>query len=131
MNKVILLGRLTKDPDVKTTESGLTIANFSLAVNRKFVKEGEERQADFILCKAFGRTAEFIAKYIAKGQQVAITGRIQTGSYMKDDQKVFTTDVIIEDVYFADSKKSGTGTNDADNLTPGTFPSEDDDTLPF
>ncbi len=107
MNKVILIGRLTKDPELKECKNGISACSFTLAVNRRFVKEGEERQADFIFCKAFGKTAEFCNNYYKKGQQVAISGRIQTGSYEKEGQKVFTTDVIVEEAYFADSKKEG------------------------
>ena len=124
MNKVILIGRLTKDPETKNTTSNLTICSFTLAVNRRFTKEGEERQADFIFCKAFGKTAEFCNNYYKKGQQVAISGRIQTGSYEKDGQKVFTTDVIIEEAYFADSKKADNTT--INNSSPGFFPMDEE-----
>ena len=108
MNKVILLGRLTKDVDVKYTQTtNIMIANFSLAVNRRFVKEGEERQADFFNVTAFGKTAEFIQKYMnTKGQQIAVIGRLQNRSWEDDQgQKHYATDVIAEEVYFADSKK--------------------------
>lgn len=108
MNKVILLGRLTKDVDVRYTQTTNTmIANFSLAVNRRFVKEGEERQADFFNVTAFGKTAEFIQKYMnTKGQQIAVIGRLQNRSWEDDQgQKHYATDVIAEEVYFADSKK--------------------------
>ena len=118
MNKVILMGRMTKDPELRNTPNGLAIISFTLAVNKR-VKEGEERTADFILCKAFGKTAEFINNYFKKGQQVAITGRISTGSYEKDGQKVYTTDVIVEETFFADSKREGT--SDAFG-TPNTAP---------
>ena len=130
MNKVILMGRLTKDPETKTAQSGVTITTFTLAVNRKFTKEGEEKQADFIFCKAFGKTAEFCNNYYKKGQQVTICGRIQTGSYDKDGQKVYTTDVIIEDAYFADSKKQDNGgATNTDNFE--ALQQEGNDELPF
>ena len=107
MNKVELIGRLTKDPEVRFTQTTNTqFSNFTLAVNRRFVKEGEERQADFINIVAWGKTAEFCSKYFRKGQQVAIVGRIQTRNWEDDQgQKHYITEVVAEEVYFADSKK--------------------------
>ena len=107
MNKVELLGRLTKDPDIKYTQTNNTaVANFSLAVNRRFVKEGEERQADFINIVVWGKTAEFCSKYFKKGMQIALVGRIQTRNWEDDQgQKHYVTEVVAEEVYFADSKK--------------------------
>lgn len=102
------MGRLTRDVDVRYTQTTNTmIANFSLAVNRRFVKEGEERQTDFFNVTAFGKTAEFIQKYMnTKGQQIAVIGRLQNRSWEDDQgQKHYATDVIAEEVYFADSKK--------------------------
>ena len=107
MNKVILIGRLTDNPEVRYTQTNNTlVASFSLAVNRKFVKQGEERQADFINIVAWSRLGEFCSKYFKKGQQVGIVGRLQTRTY--DDthgQKRYVTEVIAEEAYFADSKK--------------------------
>lgn len=106
MNKVLLVGRFTKDPEIKYANSGLTIASFNVAVDRKYKKEGEQ-SADFISCKAFGKTAEFIEKYFHKGMKIGIEGRIQTGSYQKDDgTKVYTTDVVCDGVEFVESKSS-------------------------
>ena len=107
MNKVELLGRLTKDPEIKYTQTNNTaVANFSLAVNRRFTKEGEERQADFINIIAWGKTAEFCNKYFKKGMQIALVGRIQTRNWEDEQgQKHYVTEVIAEEVYFADSKK--------------------------
>lgn len=106
MNKVILTGRLTSDPEVKQTEQS-TIAKYRLAVDRRFKKEGEQT-ADFISCVAFGKSAEFVDKYLLKGMKIAVVGRIQTGSYTKDDgQKVYTTDVIVEEHEFCESKVQG------------------------
>lgn len=126
MNKVILLGRLVKDVEVKGTEKS-SVAKFNIAVNRQFKKEGEERQADFISCVAFGQTATHIAKYFAKGSMIAVTGRIQTGSYDKDGQKVYTTDVVIDGSYFTGNKES----NKTQNETPAFTKVEDDEDLPF
>lgn len=104
MNKTILLGRLTREPEVKVTEKS-TICRFTLAVNRTFKKEGQP-DADFINIVAFGKIAEFCSKYFTKGQQVCVCGRLQTGSYDdKDGKKVYTTDVIAEEVDFAGSKQ--------------------------
>ena len=107
MNKVCLIGRLTKDPEVRYTEKSNTlVASFNIAVNRRFVKEGEERQADFINIVAFNKTGEFASKYFKKGQQVGIVGRIQTRNYDDENgQKHYITEVVAEEVYFAESKK--------------------------
>ena len=106
MNKVILMGRLTRDPDIRYTqgENSMAIARYTLAVDRRFKKEGEQ-SADFISCVAFGKQAEFAEKYLHQGTKIAITGRIQTGSYTnKDGQRVYTTDVVVEEQEFAESK---------------------------
>lgn len=128
MNKVILLGRLTKDPDVRYTQSTNTmVTSFTLAVNRRFVKQGEERQADFISCVSWNKTAEFVSKYFKKGQQVGVIGRIQTRNY-DDEQgiKHYVTEVIAEEVYFAGDKKEETQSNTTDD-----FEITDMDSLPF
>ena len=126
MNKVILTGRLTRDPDIRYTQPNSTqeqtcIARYSLAVNRRFNRDGEQK-ADFISCVAFGRQAEFTEKYLHKGTKIAIVGRIQTGNYTnRDGQKVYTTDVVIEEQEFAESKAAAQTTQQ--NPTPV---SEDD-----
>ena len=100
-NKVILMGRLTKDVEVKGE-----VARYTLAVDRKFKKEGQP-ETDFINCVVFGKSAEFAEKYFHKGMKVAVTGRIQTGSYTdKDGKKVYTTDVVVEEQEFCESKSS-------------------------
>lgn len=108
MNKVILIGRLTREPEVRYSagENATAIARYTLAVDRKYKQEGQQN-ADFIQCIAFGKSAEFAEKYFRKGMKIAITGRIQTGSYTnKEGQKVYTTDVVIEEQEFAESKSS-------------------------
>lgn len=125
MNKVILMGRLTRDPDVRvsTGERQMSIARYTLAVDRRGRRtdNGGEQTADFISCVAFDRAAEFAEKYFHQGMRVLITGRIQTGSYTnKDGQKVYTTDVIVEDQEFADSK--GAGSSDNGGFAPGSRP---------
>ena len=110
MNKVILMGRLTRDPDIRysTPSNGesLCTARFSLAVDRK-IKRTEGQNADFINCVAFGKTGEFIEKYLHQGTKIAAVGRIQTGSYINQEgRKIYTTDVVIEECEFAESKKA-------------------------
>lgn len=120
MNKTILIGRLTDEPTVNYTqgENLVAIARYRLAVNRKFHREGEP-EADFINCVAFGKQGEFAEKYLHKGMKIAVSGRIQTGSYTnKDGAKVYTTDVVAEEHEFCESKSSGTGT------TPASQPSQ-------
>ena len=105
MNKVELIGRITREPDIRNTqgEKPIMIARYNLAVNRRF-KSGDQ-SADFINCVAFGKQAEFVEKYLKKGMQIGLAGRIQTGSYTnKDGQKVYTTDVVAEEHYFIGSK---------------------------
>ena len=107
MNKVILLGRLTKEPDVKYTQSEnmLAIARYTLAVDRRFKKEGQP-SADFINCVAFGKSAEFAEKYMTKGRLFGVIGRIQTRNYENDKkEKVYVTEIVVDEQYFADSKK--------------------------
>lgn len=113
MNKVILMGRPTRDPEIRYTSGGnseqMCIAKYFLAVDRRFRRDGEPT-ADFIPCTAFGKQAEFAEKYIRQGKRLVVTGRIQTGSYTnRDGQKVYTTDVIIEDQEFAESKSAEEG----------------------
>ncbi len=108
MNKVILMGRLTRDPEVRYSagENSTAVARYTLAVDRRFRRNNDgEQTADFIGCVAFGRSAEFAEKYFRQGLKVIVTGRIQTGSYTnKDGQRVYTTDVVVEDQEFAESK---------------------------
>lgn len=138
MNKTILIGRSTKDADVRYSQGDkpMVIARISLAVDRKFKQEGQPT-ADFINCIAFGKTAEVIEKYVAKGTKIAVVGHIQTGSYTnKDGQKVYTTDVVIDELEFCESRSS-----QQSNSQPAPAPSGDDfmtipdgddtDSLPF
>ncbi len=116
MNKVILMGRLTRDPEVRYTQGDnqMAIARYTLAVDRRFNRSGDENTADFISCVAFGKSGEFAERYLRKGTKIAVTGRIQTGSYTnKDGVKVYTTDVVVEDQEFAESKNSN-GNNSFD-----------------
>lgn len=113
MNKVILMGRLTRDPDIRYSqgENAMAIARYTLAVDRRFSRQGgNEQTADFITCVAFGKSAEFAEKYLHQGIKIAVSGRIQTGSYVnKEGVKVYTTEVIIEDQEFAESKAAQSG----------------------
>ncbi len=149
MNKVILMGRLTRDPEIRYTQSAepTAVANYSLAVNKRFKREGEA-DADFINCVAFGRTADFAQKYFKKGQQVSVVGRLQVRSWDdQNGQKRYTTEVVVEEQFFADSKRDSYGEvsgapkeqkaptpSYTSNNAPTDFSSiseETDDDLPF
>ena len=125
MNKVTLIGRLTRDPDVRYTQAAepLAVARYTLAIDRRYQKResaGNEQTADFISCIAFGKQGEFVEKYLHKGMKIAVTGRIQTGSYTnRDGNKIYTTDVVVEEHEFCESKSSnGNGYNDQPNNNP-------------
>lgn len=137
MNKANLLGRLTRDPEIRYSQGNdqMAIARYTLAVDRRFKRDGEQA-ADFISCVAFGKAAEFTEKYLKKGTKIAVTGRIQTGSYTnRDGQKVYTTDVVIEEQEFAESKAAASGENEQPaSCDPQGFMSIPDgieDDLPF
>lgn len=136
MNKAILIGRLTRDPEVRySQESNTAVARYTIAVDRKFKKDGEPT-ADYIPCVVFGRQAEFAEKYFRKGMKVVISGRITTGSYTnRDGQKVYTTEITVEEQEFAESKGSSEAQGAAQMSTPngdGFMSVPDDDTgLPF
>ena len=126
MNKVILMGRLTRDAEVRYSqgENASAVARFSLAVDRRVRRDGGEQTADFINCVAFGKTAEFLERFGRKGTKFVVEGRIQTGSYTnKDGQKVYTTDVVVEQVEFAESKASSDGNT---GFSPASTPSPSD-----
>ena len=127
MNKVVLMGRLTKEPEMRATQSGTGVCSFSLAVNRRFKQEGQP-DADFINVTAWAKTAEFVSKYFTKGQQVGVIGRMQTRNYDdKDGKKVYVTEVVAEEVYFADSKKEQSNVTTSE----GFMAVEGDSSLPF
>ena len=138
MNKVILVGRLCDEPEIRYSQGENTtcVARYRLAVNRRFNKDGEQ-QADFINCIAFGKLGEFAEKYLHKGVKIAVTGRIQTGSYTnKDGQKVYTTDVVVEEQEFCESKSSNQSQgNDRPQTSSDVFMSIpdnlEDEGLPF
>lgn len=124
MNKVFLIGRLTRDPELRYTSSNLANMRCSIAVDRTYQREGEERGTDFINIVAFGNRAETMKKYLTKGSQIAVDGRIQTGSYDgADGKKVYTTDVIVENFQFLDSKGSRVASEEDSNsdVTPYDF----------
>ncbi len=128
MNKVILMGRLTRDPEVRYSqgENASAVARYTLAVDRRFKREGDQQTADFISCVAFGRAAEFAEKYLRQGIKIAVTGRIQTGSYTnRDGVKVYTTDVIVEEQEFAESKAASNSSNSSYQASPAPAPSAD------
>ena len=137
MNKVILMGRLTRDPEVRYSqgENATAVARYTLAVDRRQSRNNQngEQTADFIQCVAFGRSGEFAEKYFRKGMKVLVTGRIQTGSYTnKDGQKVYTTDVVVEEQEFCESKKSNEGIRpSAPDDSFLSIPDGIEDSLPF
>ena len=133
MNKVILMGRLTRDPETRYTQTNNTlVSSFSLAVNRRFVRQGEERQADFINIVAWNKTGEFVSKYFKKGQQVAVVGRLQTRTWDDDKgQKHYITEVIAEETYFADSKRDPSEAGNFDNAFGGDSQMSSGDTSDF
>lgn len=145
MNKVILMGRITRDAEIRYTqgEKSTAIARFSLAVDRRFKKDNDEQNTDFISCIAFGKIAEFLEKFGRKGTKFVVDGRIQTGSYNnKDGQKVYTTDVVVENIEFAESKNSSGsgGSTNQPAPAPSSFSAGDgfmnipdgiDEELPF
>lgn len=124
MNKVILMGRLTRDPEIRyaNNENNTCIANYTLAVDRRFKRQGDEQTADFIRCVAMGKGGEFAEKYLHQGTKIVVEGRIQTGSYTnKDGQKIFTTDVLTELQEFAESK-AASAQNGNQNASAPTRP---------
>ena len=129
MNKACIIGRLVRDPEVRNTQNNTMVCSFSLAVNRRFKQEGHP-DADFINIVAWNKTAEFVAKYFTKGQQVAVVGRIQTRNYDdKDGKKVYVTEVVAEEVHFAESKKdNNTGFEPVEEFTPVA---QEGEKLPF
>lgn len=135
MNKVILMGRPVRDPEVRYTQSGVAVASFTLACDRRYAKQGEERQADFIACVAWNKTAEFVGQYVKKGQRIALDGRIETRSYDdKNGNKRYVTEVIAENVEFAQSKNEGGAQAPAPTAPSSNidgFIPVDDEHLPF
>ena len=134
MNKSIITGRLTADPDVRYTTGNeqMAIASYTVAVQRDFKNKDGEYDADFIRCKAFGKRGEFAEKYLHKGMKILIEGRLQTGSYEKDGQTHYTTDLIVDKHEFCESKNSSQsgGQDEQNNETPAVFAATTDD-LPF
>lgn len=136
MNKVILMGRLTREPEVRYSQGdkSTAVARYTLAVTRKYSSNGKE-DADFISCVSFGKTGEFVEKYLHQGTKVVVCGRIQTGSYTnKEGQKVYTTDVVAEEVEFAESKNAASQRPEPTHAVGDGFmniPDGVDEELPF
>lgn len=136
MNTVALMGRLTRDVELRETRGGVAVTSFTLAVDRRFKDKDGERQTDFISCQAWRQTAEFIARYFKKGSRLAVTGSIQTGQYEKDGRTVYTTDVIVEQAYFCEDRRDDGGREPERQTRPkqdcDNVPAPADDTdLPF
>ena len=109
MNKIILIGRLTRDPELKYINSGKAVANFTLAVDRPYTSKDGEKETDFIICQAWGSTAENLANYMTKGRQVAVDGRLQVRSYEKDGKRQWISEVVADRVEFLGAKNDGQG----------------------
>lgn len=134
MNKVELVGGIVRDPEIRYTtgENAMAIARFTIACQRRFKNSEGNYEADFISCQAFGKTAEFIEKYFKKGSKIGITGRIQTGSYTnKEGQKVYTTDVVVDEVEFVGSKSSNSENNTTADSGFVNVPDGIEEELPF
>lgn len=140
MNKVMLVGNLTRDPELRTGNSGKSVCNFTLAVNRRFKNAQGEMEADFPNVVAFGQTGELVAKYLAKGRKCGVVGRLQTRTYEKDGTKRYVTEVIADEVEFLSSRENGSsGQSNAPAQTAAPAPEYDnqgytqvnDDDLPF
>ena len=137
--KVILMGRLTRDPELRSTPTGVNVVSFTLAVDRDYARQGEERKTDFINIVAWRNTADFVAKYFSKGQLVAVSGKLQVRSWddTQSGQKRYATDVVADEVFFAESKKTtssdnsfDTSDNTFDTTSVAGFTTADED-LPF
>ena len=127
LNKAIIMGRLTRDPELKTTPSGVSVCSFSVAVDRRFVRQGEERQTDFINCVAWRTTAEFVSKWFTKGRMINVVGSIQTRSW--DDangNKRYATDVVADEVNFCGDKRSESGTTSSFSSSADTTPPQEE-----
>ncbi len=141
LNCAVLMGRLTADPELRQTPTGVSVTRFTIAVDRSFVKSGEERKADFINVVAWRQTAEFVSKYFTKGSMIAVQGSIQTGSYEKDGVKRYTVEVVADNVSFCGSKnessvqgapRAAAATPSFSNGSADDFAAmADDDDLPF
>ena len=122
MNKAILVGRLTANPELRATPSGANVCSFSVAVDRRFVRQGEERKADFINCVAWNKTAEFISNYFTKGRFIGIVGSIQTRDWTdQNGNKRYATEVIVEEAYFTEGKASSGGAGTAMSQQPSRY----------
>ncbi len=130
MNQVIVMGRVTKDLEPRTTQSGMTTVRFNIAIDRGRDKEGKDKGADFPNIVAFGKTAESLAKFTGKGLRVAVIGRIQTNSYEREGQKVYTTDIVADRVKFIDWKDKDSQ-NGNQGIPEGFQAMTDDESLPF
>jgi single-strand DNA-binding protein len=146
LNKVILMGRLTKDPELRYTASNIPVCSITLAVNRRFTRQDEEKQTDFINIVFWNKTAEFVSKYYTKGIQVVVSGRLQSRNWEdKEGKKHYTLEVVADETHFTESKKNGGGSTEGlggpsgstgnfkndNNDVDGFMPVDADDDLPF
>lgn len=130
INNVVLMGRLTAAPEMKTTQNGISVLSFTLAIDRRFQQAGAEKQTDFINCVAWRQTAEFISKYFSKGDQIAVTGEIQTRKYEYEGQNRTATEIIVNNASFCGGKNNN-ATENEENTPAGFTAADTDDDLPF
>lgn len=133
LNCAVVMGRLTSDPEVRQTPSGVSVCRFTVAVDRSYTKQGEEKQTDFIDILAWRGTAEFVGKYFQKGSMIAVKGEIQTGSYEKDGIKRRTFEIVADNVSFCGGKNESNNAKNTQNTTSANIIIENDDSeeLPF
>ncbi len=124
LNRVILMGRIVRDLELRSSQSGMSVLRFTMAVDRNYVKQGEERQSDFISCVAFGQQAEFINRYFGKGRMIAIEGNIRTGSYEKDGVRHYTTEVYVDSVSFTGERATGDSSYSSNNTFKREAPTQ-------
>lgn len=124
INRVVLVGRITKDPEMRKTANGVSVVSFILACNRRYAKDGEQ-SADFINCVAWNKTADFMSQYVKKGALLGVEGRIQTRNYDdKDGKRVYITEVVAESVQFLESKKANEQNNSSKDIADGFVPAD-------
>ena len=131
INRVVLVGRITRDPELRYTQSNIAVVSFTLAVNRMFADQSGERQADFIQCVVWRKQAENLARYVSKGELLGVEGRIQTRTYESDQGTRYITEVVCDSVQFLESRTEGQQTDDSDDFYEASTKLSVEDDLPF
>lgn len=131
INRVVLVGRITRDPELRYTQSNIAVVSFTLAVNRMFADQSGERQADFIQCVVWRKQAENLARYVSKGALLGVEGRIQTRTYESDQGTRYITEIVCDSVQFLESRTEGQQTDDSDDFYEASTKLSVEDDLPF